>query len=164
MDQLQIRPFKADDAPAVSKLITRNLTEVLVSAYGETAMLALAAHYKPDDVVKRARGRTKIIAELHGEVVGTASLAGERISDVFVHVDHHGTGIGSRLLRAIEVEAWRRGMDEVYLMAGLPARGFYENQGYIVVAPVLHNTDGYPVELLRMTKDLMDAPGRDTPA
>jgi GNAT superfamily N-acetyltransferase len=164
MDELQIRLFTADDAPAVSRLIIRNLTEVLVSAYGETAMQALAAHYRPVDVVTRARDRYKIVSELHGEIVGTASLAGDRVSDLFVHVDHHAAGIGSELLSAVEGEAWRRGMNEVYLMAGLPARGFYENQGYVVIAPELHDVDGYPIEMLRMTKALPDTIGRDAPA
>ncbi|MFI6155631.1 GNAT family N-acetyltransferase [Kitasatospora sp. NPDC051170] len=61
-----------------------------------------------------------------------------------------GTGLGARLVRAIEAEARERGAAEVELHAQVRALGFYERLGYVAEGPV-YDSVGIPHRMMTRT-------------
>ncbi|MCC3769780.1 GNAT family N-acetyltransferase [Streptomyces sp. UNOC14_S4] len=55
-----------------------------------------------------------------------------------------GTGLGVRLVRAVEEEARRLGLTRVYLEAQTHALGFYERLGYAAYGPEFEEGSGIP--------------------
>ena len=55
-----------------------------------------------------------------------------RLYQMAVEPDRQRSGIGARLVAALEAEVARRGFDEVVLHARAAAVGFYERAGYTV--------------------------------
>ena len=49
---------------------------------------------------------------------------------VYVDPDHAGEGVGTALLRRLEIEARDEGLESLGLLASINARGFYEYHGY----------------------------------
>ncbi|MDT0544316.1 MULTISPECIES: GNAT family N-acetyltransferase [Streptomyces] len=60
-----------------------------------------------------------------------------------------GTGLGAELVRAVEAEARRRGLAEVYLEAQTHALGFYERLGYAAYGPEFDEGSGIPHRAMR---------------
>ncbi|MES4905192.1 MULTISPECIES: GNAT family N-acetyltransferase [unclassified Streptomyces] len=60
-----------------------------------------------------------------------------------------GTGLGAELVRAVEAEALRRGLAEVYLEAQTHALGFYERLGYAAYGPEFDEGSGIPHRAMR---------------
>ncbi|MDW6063455.1 GNAT family N-acetyltransferase [Streptomyces sp. FXJ1.4098] len=60
-----------------------------------------------------------------------------------------GTGLGADLVRAVEAEALRRGLAEVYLEAQTHALGFYERLGYAAYGPEFDEGSGIPHRAMR---------------
>ncbi|MEU5614242.1 GNAT family N-acetyltransferase [Streptomyces sparsogenes] len=60
-----------------------------------------------------------------------------------------GTGLGAELVRAVEAEARRRGLTEVYLEAQTHALGFYERLGYAAYGPEFDEGSGIPHRAMR---------------
>ncbi|AGN02944.1 GCN5-like N-acetyltransferase [Salinarchaeum sp. Harcht-Bsk1] len=56
------------------------------------------------------------------------------IRAVYVDPDHAGEGVGSALLRRLEVEARDEGLDSLGFLASVNARGFYERHGYEAIS------------------------------
>ena len=82
-----------------------------------------------------------VVADLLGEVVGTASLIIERkfihrggrvghIEDVAVHRDHSGRGIGTQLIRHLTELATGRGCYKVILSCSDDMVAFYGRIGF----------------------------------
>ncbi len=60
-----------------------------------------------------------------------------------------GTGLGAALVRAVEAEALRRGLAEVYLQAQSHALGFYERLGYTAYGPEFDEGSGIAHRAMR---------------
>ena len=59
-----------------------------------------------------------------------------KIGRMAVLRSHRGTGIGARVLDALEREGAARGMRLFRLSAQLTARGFYERRGYVAIGDI----------------------------
>ena len=74
-----------------------------------------------------------------GYVNGTPVAAGRlvvgdgygKVGRMAVLAPHRGTGMGARVLEALEREGVARGLREFRLSAQLSARGFYDRAGYV---------------------------------
>jgi acetyltransferase len=86
-------------------------------------------------------GRVIVVAEVDGELVGMAHVVPSgaanaphraEIQRVAVAAAHRGTGVGRRLMAAVEEEARGRGLTLLWLTThdGADAAAFYESVGY----------------------------------
>ncbi|KUJ54598.1 acetyltransferase [Streptomyces albus subsp. albus] len=60
-----------------------------------------------------------------------------------------GTGLGAALVRAVEAEARRIGLAEVYLESQTHALGFYQRLGYAAFGPEFDEGSGIPHRAMR---------------
>ena len=85
--------------------------------------------------------RVVLVVEVDGEVIGMAHVVPSgaanaphraEVQRVAVAAAHRGTGVGRRLMVAVEDEARRRGMTLLWLTThdGAEAAAFYESVGY----------------------------------
>jgi len=74
-----------------------------------------------------------LIAEIGGLAIGFGSIdtrATEQIKHLYILPEHQGTGIGARLLKALEEIGRRAGLDRLRLHSAPGAVRFYERHGY----------------------------------
>jgi GNAT superfamily N-acetyltransferase len=154
---IAVRPFESEDAQPISQMIVQNLRQVLTQVYSHEAIEVMVPHFTPEQLIEQSEDQLALVGILDGELVGTAWLAHDRVKNVFVDVDRHGTGIGRALMAAIEAEAGQRKLKRLYLMAGLSASGFYERLGYRTVEQLDREIDGVPVPVIHMEKVLVAA-------
>lgn len=149
-----VRDFAPDDAEYLSRLIIRNLRRVNIRDYSSEAIEALVPFYTPDKLIQKSRNQRIIVCTDSNDLVGTASLDGDRVRNVFVHVDMHGRGIGRLLMSEIESFAQENDLRRIYLHSGLSAQGFYEKLGFATVERIERELDGNPLPEIKMHKDL----------
>jgi putative acetyltransferase len=152
---MSVREFEHQDAQKLSRLIVRNLRQVNIRDYPGEAIEILVSEYTPERIVESARHQLTLVCVIDGEVVGTASLDGERVRSVFVEISLHKRGIGKRLVLAIEKHAKEQHIKKVFLLSGLSAQGFYERLGYTVVKRFENDLDGIPLPVVYMEKALV---------
>lgn len=150
-----IRSFRSVDAQAVSGVCLRNVWEILVRDYEPGALAVIAAGYAPEQIAAQAAQRLMLVAEVDGQVVGTAVLDQDRVRDVHVDVDYQRQGVGRTLMAAIEDAARRQGQPQLYLLAAVSAVAFYEKLGYVVVKTLVNDVGGHPLPVVYMEKTLI---------
>ncbi|HEU4629770.1 MAG TPA: GNAT family N-acetyltransferase [Gemmatimonadaceae bacterium] len=158
-----IRAFRAADAPGVSTLIAATMRISNARDYPRELLERAIAYYTPAKLRALARERHCLVALVEGRVVGTAAREGDALATFFVHPDHQGRGIGTRLLASLEREARRAGLAELRVPASVTGASFYERCGYrrvgtieagpaapqVVLVKELHPGDGVREEPAR---------------
>jgi len=152
---MPVRRVETRDAQPLSGLIVQNLRQVNSRDYAPEAIEALVLLHTPEKLAEYARSQLTLVCTREDDVVGTASLDGDRVRNVFVAVARHGQGIGRELMRAIEAHARERGVEKLYLLSGLTASGFYERLGYRIVRRFENDLDGIPLPVIQMDKELV---------
>jgi GNAT superfamily N-acetyltransferase len=125
-----VRRFAPADSAALADLVREVTLADLAPEFGAAHARAICAGLGPADLAARARRRLILVAERDARIVGTASLDAERVCGVLVDADHRRSGIGRRLLAALEVVARARATARLTLEARAAAVGFYERLGW----------------------------------
>jgi GNAT superfamily N-acetyltransferase len=97
----------------------------------------------------------RIVAGISGSTWG----GGCEIRQFWVEPSQRHRGIGTRLLRATEQEALRRGCTQIVLMTfSFQAPGFYERNGFEVLATIEDHPRGHRNFLMRKRLEARQAP------
>lgn len=142
MPRLSIRPAVLEDAAAIALLLReigsfRQIDAETPEATRERVGRHLAMCLANDD-------HLVLVAESGGKLTGYAAvhwqpyliLAGPEgfVSELFVHPEQRGAGIGGRLMDAVETEARQRGCSRLMLLnirdRESYQRGFYAKRGW----------------------------------
>jgi len=153
---ITLRPYRPDDAPALLALFRDTIRRVNSRDYSPAQIAAWAS----DDIdtvrwFGRFAGRFVAVAEEAGRPVGFAELEADgHLDRVYVSADHQRRGIGRLLLAAVVAEARRVGLARLFTEASVTARPFFENQGFVVLAPQVVTCRGVEFVNYRMERVL----------
>jgi putative acetyltransferase len=137
-----IRAFAPHDAEAVSALIQHTMRVSNSHDYPLARLQPLIDYFSPDKVRQLNQERVCLVAEIDGQVIGTAGLEDVELVTFFVHPDHQGMGIGTRLLAAIEEQARARGLTRITVDSSLTGAAFYARMGYVRTGVEFEGTAG----------------------
>lgn len=151
---LTIRNFEPKDAAAVSALVRYTMQVSNSSDYPLVRLLPLIDYFSPEKVLQLSRERVCLVAEIAGEVVGTAALEGTELATFFVYPEYQGRGIGAQLLHALERVALARNITTLTVDASLTGAAFYAKMGYRKTGADREGTAG---KQIGMAKRLADA-------
>ena len=153
---IDIRRYQPSDLAGMIALFRDTVRRINGRDYSQQQVMAWA----PDEIdarkwTNRLDNKAVWVAELDGAPVGFIDMARDGLIDMlYVHADHQGAGIASRLLRVVEASAHARGLLRLFTEASITARPFFEHRGFRVIAP--HCVKRWAQEFLnyRMDKQL----------
>jgi putative acetyltransferase len=131
-----IRRYKPGDLAGLIALFRDTVRRINGRDYSHQQVMAWA----PDEIdaqqwTRRFDNKAVWVADLNGAPVGFVDVARDgQIDMLYVHADHQGSGIASRLLRTVEVSAAKRGLLRLFTEASITARPFFERRGFRVIA------------------------------
>lgn len=125
-----VRPFEAFELERVRALIRRTIEVSYGAVYPPRALPFFERFHDAQTIRTRAVNGRVLVLEEEGGLTGTGALVEGEILGVFVDPDRQGGGRGRALMRALEAEAVRQGLDGCTLSISLPSRRFYEKLGY----------------------------------
>jgi ribosomal protein S18 acetylase RimI-like enzyme len=128
-----LRPFRDSDLESVRHLIEKTIDACYSGVYPPRAVAFFKEHHSTGNIIERSRAGDYFVLLGGGKLIATGSLAEGEISGVFVDPQFQRSGIGARMMRALEGRALENGWAEVYLDVSLPSRGFYERLGYQIM-------------------------------
>jgi len=138
-----VRKTAADDAPAIQRVARASWHAAYDDIMGAGAVeKTVDSWFAPENVVADVNRdeRPFFIAERDGTVVGFVigipdeeRVSGFHLYRIYVHPDHWGAGVGTRLLDRFEAELRRQNVTRLRLSVIGPnenAIGFYESRGF----------------------------------
>jgi putative acetyltransferase len=134
---IDVRRYRPTDLAGLIALFRDTVRRINGRDYSQQQVMAWA----PDDIdarrwIHRFDSKEVWVADLDGAPVGFVDVARDGLIDMlYVHADHQGIGIASRLLRTVEASARARGLLRLFTEASITARPFFEHRGFRVIAP-----------------------------
>ena len=149
-----IRLYVPADLDALIRLFRESVRRIAIRDYSLEQVTAWAPDAADRERWATRRGsRPTWVAEVDGEVAGFTDLEPDgHIDMMFVHPDHQGRGVAGALLRQVETEAARLGLDRLYTEASITARPFFERKGFHVVEQQTVTLRGQDLVNYRMEK------------
>jgi len=154
---LTLRPYGADDAPALVALFRDTVRSVNRADYTADQVRAWA----PDAIdvaawAERLERNHSYVAEIDGVIAGFTELTDEgHVHMLFVAKDRQRRGVATALLSRVEEEARDLGLRRLTTEASLTARPVFERYGFAVVARQEVEIRGQTLTNFRMTKALV---------
>jgi len=156
--QVQVRRATAADAKAVHDVVLRAVLETNARDYPGSVIERLAASL-PERVASNLEQSLAFVATVDGQIVGTGSLDGQTVSNVFIHPNYQGQGTGARLMDAIEGAANNQHGSTLTLQSSITAQVFYEKRGFKVVRESFCGEE----RTIHMAKDVQSSKAADGP-
>jgi putative acetyltransferase len=132
-----IRRYTPGDLAGLIVLFRDTVRRINRRDYSQAQVMAWA----PDEIdaqqwARRFGNKAVWVADLEGAPVGFVDVARDgQIDMLYVHADHQGRGIASRLLGTVEAGARAHGLLRLFTEASITARPFFERRGFRVLAP-----------------------------
>jgi GNAT superfamily N-acetyltransferase len=153
--QISVRNFRLSDLESIKELIKRTIDVCYSGFYFKEVMDYFDMYNWDGNILKVAREGYIVVVEMQGKIIGTGSIMGDVILRVFVDHSHQKQGLGSMIMKELEMRAAANGVEAVQLRALANARKFYESLGYLTVAKGLVEVDsGRQLEYYEMVKSL----------
>ena len=137
----EIRRAQPADAEGISRTIVRAIEISNAVDYPPHVITAVVKNFTPPHVLMHLAERHVVAAIVSGNVVGTASLHGRIVRSVYVDPDHQGTGIGAKLMEAVERVAKCQSISRVSVPSSITAEGFYRSLGFTAVGEQHHGDE-----------------------
>lgn len=137
----QVRGAVEADALAISRVIVEALRTSNSQDYSPAVIERVERSFSPDAVLGLMARRQVVVAQVAGQVVGTASLDGDVVRTVFVAPGQQGLGIGRALMQRVEALAGAAGVHTLRVPSSLTAQAFYARLGYAVVREVVEGEE-----------------------
>lgn len=132
---LRIRDFQPADALEIMRLFRETVHTVNARDYTPEQIEAWAPALMDEPRwQKRLRANFTYVAEANGQIVGFGELERNgHIETLYVHHQHQGMGIASRILSEMETRARALGARQLFTEASLTAYQFFQRRGFKLV-------------------------------
>ena len=136
MYDITIRKATAQEAESACAVLVRSIKEICAPYYDndEEILDQWLENKTPANVrrwIESDRSYCVMAINAEGQVLGFASISGAEIMLNYVLPEVLHRGIGKRMLQALEAHAVVSGVDHIRLVSSIPAKAFYEWNGYV---------------------------------
>ena len=137
-ENIFIRRFRHDDAPAVVNIIHRGLREIDSRDYPPDHIEACCRNFSVESIIRQADNNHMYVAESEGRILGTGTIAsywGKKDESIiltfYILVEYIGRGIGRAIMNALERDEFFLRAKRIEIPSAIGAVGFYEKMGYV---------------------------------
>ena len=152
---VRIRRARPTDARRLCNLMKTSVRVLAGNHYPPSHVRAWADPLEPSQFRQSITGGELVfVAEQGRRFAGFSSLFGDEVRAVFVHPASARRGVGGLLLKKIEREATKLGLERLWLWSSLNAIPFYRSQGYRGSRRTMFAVAGRRLSVVKMTKRL----------
>lgn len=132
-----VRPFRNEDAPAVSALIRTTMRISNAKDYPSEIIERDVAMFTPELVIRRAAWTHFYVICQGSDILGCGAIGPywdkeeeSSLFNIFVHPAHQGRGLGRRILETLEQDTFFLRAKRIEIPASITACDFYRKMGY----------------------------------
>lgn len=133
---ITIRHIKPTDYKKVGEMIKTTIVVSFKNLYPNILIKEFCKKYELDNFKKKVDEIEMFIATKQDEIVGIIGIKGNQLRTYYVHPDHQGKGIGSKLYKKFEETAIEHGVKKIVLEGSPFGQPIYEHFGFIKIKSI----------------------------
>ena len=122
------------DLIGTRKLIHKTIEACYYAYYDEPVVRYFQEFHNDENIRERAKNGLTLVYLVDNKIIGTGSLTGYRVNDLFVDPALHGRGIGKRIMYSLLCEAEKQNIRNLQLLATPGSEGFFSHLGFQTVS------------------------------
>lgn len=126
---MKIRKAKKSDFIEIKKIIEK-CTEVMGKKWDEKTLKKLKRRYTLKGIKKLSKSSDLFVFEKNKKIIASGRLDKNLIATLYVNPKYQLKGIGTKIIRYLELLAKKRGKRKTKVNAIKTAIGFYKKMGY----------------------------------
>ena len=128
---MRIEPLNINEVEKVSEICQKCINEINTKNLTRNQVEILLNEFSVDGVILNSKKfRVYVAKNEKNEIIGTGTLANNKIKGVFVDVEYFGLGVGKAIMAVLENSAKELGYEKTRLTSSKYARNFYLKLGY----------------------------------
>lgn len=155
---MQILKASQADKEKISKLHIASIKKLCKNHYSPAQLQSWTSLLVPsvyDQALEEKLFLVTVDAQQHLVGMAILDINNAILSAMYIHPDHVGKGIGSTLLRELEMSALKENIISLSLQSTLNAKDFYRTHGYIEQGNAVHKLpNDVRLECVSMSKTL----------
>ncbi|MDO8260949.1 MAG: GNAT family N-acetyltransferase [Candidatus Magasanikbacteria bacterium] len=152
---MRVRLARDEDYVAIARLHRQTIRNVNSKDYTEDQVYAWSARTNTERFRSSADKCKRWVAVEDDKIVGFCDHGFNcELWGLYIHKEHIGKGIGSRLLKVAEDSLKKHGCKRVTLKGTVTAKEFYKKQGYKIIKKDFHPVNDKKLEIFVMVKKL----------
>lgn len=148
-----IRKFKKEDAVEISRIIKECFLSLDLGKHTKEGINFQIENNSADNFIKRSEKINYYVAEIKGKVAGICGFDEIKVHTLFIDIQHHKKGIGSKLLFKILQEAKNKGMTKISTWSTIYAYPFYLKYGFCKLKEIKLPEGKEEITLIEMEKE-----------
>lgn len=154
MLEMEIREYRDSDAEEVAEVLRKSIREIAADDYSEEEVAVWSDTDTENWELEKEEKRYVAVEE--DNIVGFSGYKKDekKLRATYVRPEWAGKGLGSRLLKKVEEEARKDGIDRLTCKATITARNFYEKNGWEVIEKTVQEVEDQELDVYKMEKEL----------
>jgi N-acetylglutamate synthase-like GNAT family acetyltransferase len=120
---MPVRKFKKSDAEACSAIICEDIKRN--KHIQEDSKNKIYRESTPSQLIKRMKSFNYLVYQKNRKILGIGGLHGKEARTMYTHPNYQGKGIGSQILKKIEIMAKKKGIKKLFLYTHTKPSKFY---------------------------------------
>ena len=153
-----IRKFRDSDAAELARLHRSTIRNVNSQDYPTKQIDIWSGRVSAKRFRKSANENIRFVAIEDGKIIGFVDYKKDDLMGLYIHKDHTGKGVGKKLLRILEKDAYRNGIRMMKCSSTITAKKFYEKNGYNTIKKAKFQMENQKLTVYEMKKRLKARP------
>jgi len=150
---MKIRLARDKDYAEIARFHRSTIRNINSKDYSEEIIRIWSARTKAERYRTSANKCKRWVAIENNKIIGFCDHDFEcEIGGLYVHKNHGGKGVGSRLLKKAEDSLKKQGCKKILIRSTITAKNFYKKNGYKVMKEDFQDIEGEKVRIYIMVK------------
>ena len=153
---MTIRKFRDSDSKELAILHRATIRNVNSQNYSKKQIDLWSGMVSAERFRKSGEKNIRFIAINNGKIIGFADYRKEDLQGLYIHKDYIGKGVGTKLLKRLEKDAYKNGVRTMYCISTITAQNFYEKNGYETLKKTRYRIKKQRLIVYKMRKTLKE--------
>ena len=149
---MEIRKFRTEDVKEVYKIIRDNFININLGGHTKKGIDLQIEGNNPINLIEKSKDINYFVLSINEKIIGIGGYDNLKIHTLFIDINCHKKGYGTKLLGSILSKAKKEGIKTIATWSTIYAENFYKSFGFKRIKEIMIPEGKRDIVLIEMKK------------